>query len=115
MKARAGMIWMALAVVSAAVVFTLKYEVRDLKENLAALEAATARSRETVRVLRAEWSYLSRPARLAELAERHLDLEPIDAGQLGLVADIPRRADPGSDVATLPEDGALVSLELGQP
>ena len=115
MRARAGMIWMALALVSAAVVFTLKYEVRDLRESLAALEAETAGSRETARVLRAEWSYLSRLGRLSELAERHLDLEPVTAGQLGHIADIPLRSEPESDVAALPDGSALVALELGQP
>ena len=117
MMARGGVIWMALALVSAVTAFTLKYEVRDLKDDLSRLESDITESRETAHVLRAEWSYLSRPERLAELAERHLDLAPMAISQMGLLMEVPLRpaAEPGDDLTAILGDGTLVTLELAQP
>lgn len=116
MTARGGVIWMVLALISAVAAFTLKYEVRDLEEQLASLENQISESRETAHVLRAEWSYLSRPERLAELAERHLDLAPMDAGQMGLLIEVPLREMP-LDEGTLPDmvEGTLITYQMAQP
>jgi hypothetical protein len=42
-------------------------------------------------VLKAEWSYLSQPSRLAELNQRFLGLAPISTKQLGQVETLPMR------------------------
>ncbi|MBN36583.1 MAG: hypothetical protein CMM46_17750 [Rhodospirillaceae bacterium] len=118
MIARGGVIWMSLALVSAVAAFSLKYEVRDLKDELAVLERDLADSRETAHVLRAEWSYLSRPERLAELADRHLELAPMAAGQMGDLLEVPLRpvAAPDSESSTVVlSDGTLITLELDNP
>ena len=62
--------------------FLVKHEVRGLERELAALELDRKRHAEAIRVLRSEWSYLTRPARLAALAERHLPLEQVQAAQV---------------------------------
>ncbi len=111
MTTRGGMIWMALALISAVAAFTLKYEVRDLKAQLASLDRQITKSREGTHVLRAEWSYLSRPERLAELAARHLDLVPMDARQMGLLIEIPLREDVFVDTG----EGTLITYQVGQP
>jgi cell division protein FtsL len=78
----ATLIWIGLVVVIAVVLFLVKYEVKSLDDELAALQQDALAQQEAIHVLRAEWSYLNRPERLAELAERHLDLEPVGPGQL---------------------------------
>jgi cell division protein FtsL len=116
MTARGGMIWMVLALVSAVAAFTLKYEVRDLETQLASLERQISDSRESAHVLRAEWSYLSRPERLAELAARYLDLAPMGTDQMGTLIDVPLRELPlEEDMLIDLGEGTLVTYQVGQP
>ena len=70
----------AALVLTAAVaygIYQLKYDVARLETELARLDRDLIAERETIRVLRAEWSYLNRPERLSKLAAHHLDLGPV--------------------------------------
>ncbi len=69
--------------------YNMKYEVRRLEARLAGLQDNIAVDRADLQVLRAEWAYLNRPARLQRLATRHLDLVPLKAAQVGLLKDLP--------------------------
>lgn len=69
-------LWSVVGIVMAIVVFQVKYEVQELEGELAAANARILREQETVQVLRAEWSFLNRPARISELAERYLEVGP---------------------------------------
>ena len=92
MTARGGWLWMAAALVTALFAFSQKHEARELKERLAVLEEELADRRENTRVLAAEWSYLSRPERISDLAQRHLEqLLPMSVKQFSSFADIPFR------------------------
>ena len=53
-------------------VYGLEHKSRDAGKRLSALRQDIAEERETIRRLRAEWSYLNTPARLEKLASRHL-------------------------------------------
>ena len=85
------MSWFLLFLIGVALTVTLyfakthaqsaKRDVRDLTRALAAEKAA-------VRVLRAEIAYLKNPARLSELNEAHLGLEPILPAQERSAQDI---------------------------
>jgi len=79
---------LVLAVGLALVLFFVKYEVQSLKRELSDLNRTLAEDRRAVRVLRAEWSHLTDPDRLRGLAQRHLDMVPVDPSQLGTAADI---------------------------
>lgn len=116
MISRGGVTWLGLALVAAVAAFTLNHETRDLRNELARLEQDLEESRETVRVLHAEWSYLSRPERLEDLALRHLDLAPMAAGQIVELADVPLRMPnpPAAGLAALP-GSSRISFEPGQP
>ncbi len=69
--------------------FQIKLAVQDLEERLATLDRALLESETAIHVLRAEWAYLNRPERLARLAARHLDLEPLAADQIVAVERLP--------------------------
>ena len=92
--------------------YQLKYDVAALEERAKALTALLDSERQALHVLNAEWAYLNKPERLAELAERHLDLVPLVADQIIPLEAIPRRAPPQRQIAeagsgtAAPDDGA---------
>ncbi len=90
MTARGGWLWMIGALVAALAVFSQHHHARELRTELERLEDDLAERREKVRVLEAEWSYLSRPERIKDLAGRHLEeLVPVTVRQLSRVSGIP--------------------------
>lgn len=72
----ATFLWAGLALIAGAALFLLKYEVQSQNDRLVALKCDIRQTRETIHVLRAEWSYLNEPSRLRALSERHLKLTP---------------------------------------
>ena len=77
--------------------FTVKYEVQDLEDQLVAINKQIGVHEEAIHVLSAEWSYLNRPERLAELAQRYLDLVPMNPKQMASLDDVPLRETPAGD------------------
>lgn len=91
MIGRTTLLWLGLAALVGFGLFHVKYQVMALEEDLTRLNAATLREQNQIHVLEAEWSYLNRPSRLEELAERYLELKPITPDQLSSVAALPLR------------------------
>jgi hypothetical protein len=60
-------------------------------KRVAEVDAAIGEQDVALQTLDAEWSYLNDPARLQELAARHLDLAQIKPGQVMAVAEMPER------------------------
>lgn len=75
-------LWLAFAVTAGIGLFQVKYEVQALEEELTDLHRQILHDQEAIHVLRAEWSYLNDPDRLAELADRYLDMAPLTSAQL---------------------------------
>ena len=69
--------------------YKLKYEVQELEARSAAIQRAILSEQEAIRVLKAEWSFLNNPKRLAELAQRYLELGPLGAGRVVRLEQIP--------------------------
>jgi cell division protein FtsL len=61
-------------VVLAYVIYEVKYDTRALDVEIAALSKDIEAERDSVAVLRAEWSLLNRPERIERLAQKYLDL-----------------------------------------
>ena len=97
------LISIAAFVVAMLALFLVKHEVRGLERELAALELDRKRHVEAIRVLRSEWSYLTRPSRLSALAERNLPLQQVKAQQVRWLPD--RSAGPSA--LLLPIGGEL--------
>jgi len=91
----AGLVLLAVMVTG---LFELKYEVRALDQERAALHGQIADEEEALRVLQAEWSFLNQPDRIQELARRYLALDTPVAGQIDGIERIPFRA-PDDEVA----------------
>lgn len=81
--------WLAALAVAAIFLYELKHRVQDLEEQLAEVHGEILRDQEAIQVLKAEWSYLNQPSRIAELADRYLDLKPIEASQIASFQEVP--------------------------
>ncbi|PIR31814.1 MAG: cell division protein FtsL [Alphaproteobacteria bacterium CG11_big_fil_rev_8_21_14_0_20_44_7] len=81
--------WLLFILPVAMGLFYVKHIVQNLEEDLAALERSIDVDQEEVHVLKAEWTYLSRPERVKTLASKYLDLEPTTSRQIADVQVIP--------------------------
>ena len=86
--------------------YLVKYSVQDVQRNVSTLKHELAVEKESLHLLNAEWAYLNRPDRLRELADRHLDLVPLDSRKIDTVAVLP--------TAALPIDNAVPSRMMRQ-
>ena len=64
------------------VIYQVKYDARALDEEIASLGKEIDIERDSLAVLRAEWSLLNRPERIERLAEKYLKLAPVQPRQL---------------------------------
>lgn len=80
---------LALGVVAVAVwLYELKYGVRASVSEVAQLKRDIEKAQQDITLLRAEWSHMTRPKRLQELAARHLQLERVRPVQIIRQQDI---------------------------
>jgi hypothetical protein len=77
-----ALFWLGLVLASGFATFTVKYAVQGIDEQLRQTRKQIVAEEEQIRVLTAEWNYLNRPSRLADLNQRFLQLAPISANQL---------------------------------
>jgi len=68
--------------ISAFVVYSLEYSIKQGERDIALAKKQTRQTRETIRLLDAEWSMLTQPERLQRLAIEHLQLRPVKADQM---------------------------------
>lgn len=100
------LIHMVCIAVLAIGLYLVKYSVQDVQRNVASLKKELASEKESLHLLHAEWAYLNRPDRLRRLADRHLDLTPIDSRQIEQVSVLPAamygRETPATDALLQP-------------
>jgi cell division protein FtsL len=94
MITRATLIWAVLAIAAGFGLFQVSYRVASLEDELNNVNRQIVEERERLRALQADWSYLTNPARLADLARRHLPLQPLAAEQMIRIEDLPLRLAP---------------------
>lgn len=91
MRRLTGILGLVIAAVAALFVFVVKHEVRQMEDELRAAHRNILAQQEAIHVLETEWSYLNQPARIADLAKRHLGLGPISAARIVRLDDLPLR------------------------
>ena len=110
--------------VAAAYVYKIKYESTQRAEQVAKLRAEIRREHDAIAALRAEWSRLDSPARIQELAKRHLALRPIEQRQFDRLDQLPERpsdlvpsgvSDPIGFLIALPELGEVPTASVTPP
>jgi hypothetical protein len=102
--------WLVLVSATGFAMFGVKYEVQALEDELARTRRATAAEEHEIRVLDAEWAYLTRPETLEAMNRRFLSLSPISTKQLHTTAaDIPLRpAPPAPPPAAAPAEAVTI-------
>ena len=78
-------------VFAAAYVYRIKMESTERTERVLRLHAQIREQRDAIAVLHAEWARLDAPLRLQGLAERHLQLKPLNATQYDSLKNLPER------------------------
>jgi hypothetical protein len=114
---RLGMLfWLVLVSATGFAMFGVKYQVQALEDELGRTNRATAAEEHELRVLDAEWAYLTRPATLEAMNRQFLSLSPIATKQLHATAtDIPLRPPPPPAEPAPAEPPAIVAAAEPAP
>ncbi|MET0277479.1 MAG: hypothetical protein ABW198_04020 [Pseudorhodoplanes sp.] len=102
-------------VLAAAYVYDIKFESTLQAERVAKLRNEIRRERDAVAALRAGWAKLDSPARIQELAQRHLKLQTMDARQVDNLASLPERPKPPLMAGEQDPIGALIAMPEDLP
>jgi hypothetical protein len=103
--------WLVLVSATGFAMFGVKYQVQALEDELARTNRATATEEHELRVLEAEWAYLTRPETLGAMNRQFLSLGPLVTKQLHTtVSDIPLRPPPPP-----PAEPPLAEPPLAEP
>ncbi|MCC6779703.1 MAG: hypothetical protein IT537_24240 [Hyphomicrobiales bacterium] len=78
-------------VAAAADVYKIKFDSTRQAQRAAKLRVEIRREQDTIAALRAEWAKLDTPARIQDLARRHLALRPMDPRQFDRLDSLPER------------------------
>ena len=81
----------AALVLAAADVYKIKFESTRQAQRIAKVKLEIRREQDAIAGLRAEWAKLDAPARIQDLAKRHLALKPLDVRQFDRFDNLPER------------------------
>ncbi|MBK8457138.1 MAG: hypothetical protein IPL47_08550 [Phyllobacteriaceae bacterium] len=84
----------AIMIAAAAMTYKIKHDSEDRLAEIRKLRIAIQQEKDSVELLRADWSLLTQPARLQKLAERYakdLQLQPLGARAIVGADELPTR------------------------
>jgi cell division protein FtsL len=79
-------------VASAVYVYSVKYQTIYASEQIVKTRHLLDKERDAINILRAEYSFLTRPDRLQALADKQLEMQPLSLHQIVRAADLPEPA-----------------------
>lgn len=100
----------AALVLAAAFVYKIKFDAAVQAERVAKIRGQIRHEHEQIAFLRAQWARLDNPARIEELAKRHLDLQPVKATQYDQIGRLPERPKPIVPPDSPDAIGALIQV-----
>ncbi|HZF74567.1 MAG TPA: hypothetical protein VE033_01865 [Acetobacteraceae bacterium] len=95
--------------------YQVKHEVTQLDRELRDIARQTEAARERTAILRAEWALLNEPGRLRQVAQQHLQLEPMQPTHFVRLADLERRLPTAVAFAGAPDLFAAPPVAAPQP
>ncbi|MDI4667093.1 hypothetical protein K9U40_22615, partial [Xanthobacter autotrophicus] len=93
----ANVVMVVALLVTAAVVYQLKYASTAEAERLATLRSQIRKERDAIAAMRAEWARRTSPIYIQGLAERHLDMKRLDIDSIASLDDLPEKPANTSD------------------
>ncbi|MCG5237640.1 hypothetical protein [Xanthobacter oligotrophicus] len=87
----ANVVMVVALLVTAAVVYQLKYASTAEAERLATLRTQIRKERDSISMMRAEWARRTSPIYIQGLAERHLDMKRLDIDSISSLDDLPEK------------------------
>ena len=99
MSRAVNLILFLFVLIGAVWLYQVKHEASVEEDRAASLQKQIDEEKEALLLLKAEWSYLNRPQRVQELAEKfsqELGLEAVEPHQIGSVSELPERQLPAS-------------------
>jgi len=103
-RAMTALFWLSLVLATSLGLYRTSYQVEDMTRHLKKMNAQIAAEERAIHILKAEWVYLSNPARLEETARKHLDLRMTTPRQITrldrLDAVLPTRSESASRTAS---------------
>ncbi|MFG1401546.1 cell division protein FtsL [Xanthobacter sediminis] len=114
----ANILMVGALLVTAVVVYQLKYASTAEAERLATLRSQIRKERDAIAVMRAEWARRTSPFYIQGLVERHLDLKRLDVESISALDDLPPKPGNGGDgiggIIEALEDAPLVTSSTGR-
>jgi cell division protein FtsL len=95
---------MLAVLVSGFVLYSLEHSTRGYERQITKLKSGISEERESIKVLGAEWSSLTRPDRLQKLAQENLKLQTVTASQFVSEDELAERV-PAEPIIMLEEKG----------
>jgi cell division protein FtsL len=71
--------------------YNLEHDTRSNERSIVQAKREMADHSEAIKLLNAEWSSLTRPERIQQLAQQHFQLQPIEPDQLVSLQELPQR------------------------
>lgn len=99
----------AIMIAAAAMTYKIKHDAEDRLAEIRKLRIAIQHERDSIEVLKADWSLLKQPVRLQALADQYakdLDLQPLPARAIVDASDLPRPSRDIEDIINA-ESGAM--------
>ncbi|UOK72848.1 cell division protein FtsL [Ancylobacter polymorphus] len=82
---------------AAGIVYHVKYSSAFEAQEIAKLRTEIRSERDRIAILHAEWARRTAPDRVQALAEKHLDMQPLDVDHMDRLASLPAKPDAGGD------------------
>lgn len=115
----ANLVMVVALLVTAAMVYQLKYASTADAERLAHLRQAIRAERDAIAVLRAEWARRTSPLYVQALVQRHLDLQVLNTDAMSTLDDLPEKVARSTDgiggMIEALSDAPLTTSSIGKP
>jgi len=98
---RGLLFWSVAAVATAVGLFSVKYKVQDLEEQIDRTNQKIIESQQATHILKIEWAYLNEAERIQRLAQKYLKLDQASISQVARLDTL--KPDPGAVASAKPD------------
>ena len=106
---RGLLFWSVAAVATAIGLFSVKYKVQDLEEQIDRTNQKIIESQQATHILKIEWAHLNEAERIQRLAKTYLKLEQASIGQVARLDTL--KPDSGTVASTKPDSSSTKATD----